>query len=118
MGANNILVKDGHPIDDIIRWAREIRIDVDSVMVEFKINSSSESRERQLDHGDLAFDIESSHKSGPSSNEGDEVVDDNGGDDENNENQDGDSSLPLSPFTGEYYFTHATQDKDHGSWPN
>lgn len=31
------------------------------------------------------------------------------------ENQDGDSGLPLSPFTGEEYFTHTTQDKDHDS---
>lgn len=30
------------------------------------------------------------------------------------ENQDGDSDLPLSPFTGEKHFMHTIQNKDHG----
>lgn len=68
--ASNILVKDGHLVDDIKQGAREAEIDVDSVMEEFRM-SSSESRNRQLHYDDQAFDVESSCKSGSSSNEGD-----------------------------------------------
>lgn len=115
--ASNIIVKDGHLVDDIKRGAREAEINVDSVMEEFRI-SSSEPRKRQLHYDDQAFDVESSHKSGSSSNEGDEAINDNdgsGGDDENDKNQDSDSGLSLNSITGEEYFTHATQNKYHGS---
>lgn len=67
--SNNIIEEDGHPVG----------IDVDSVMEEIRMTSSSEDRHRQLHLDDPASDVEYSRESNSSSHGRDEDDDgDNG----------------------------------------
>ena len=122
--------EDGNPDPRIAAHVREADVDVDRVLSE-EVHSESFSQDtRDSFHpavnSRLSFDSSAEHSSRPSfvgtstiSHDGSRGEGTNDGSDTGNDGGDITdrqiSQYPLSPFTGEDDFTHATQDEDHGS---
>ena len=122
--------EDGNPNPRIAAHVREAGVDVDRVLSE-EVNSESFSQDMRDSvqpavDSRPSFDSSAEHSSRPSfagtsttGNDGSRGEGTNDGSDTGNDGGDiADrqiSQYPLSPFTGEDDFTHATQDEDHGS---
>ena len=120
----------GNPDPRIVAYVREADVDVDRVLSE-EVHSETFSQETRDSFQHVvtsrpSFDSSVEHSSRPSfagtsstgydglrgegTNDGSDTRNDGG---DNADRQQ--SEYPLSPFTGEDDFTHATQDEDHGS---
>ena len=122
--------EDGNPDPRIAAHVREAGVDVDCVLSE-EVHSESFSQDTRDSFQPAitsrpSFDSSTKHSSRPSfastSTKGYEGSREEGTDDDSDIGNDGGdiadrqiSEYPLSPFTGEDDFTHATQDEDHGS---
>ena len=122
--------EDGNPDPQIAAHVREAGVNVERVLFE-EVHSESFSQDTRDSFQSAvpsrtSFDSSVEHNSRPSfagtstlGYDGSRGEGTNDGND--TENDGGDiadpqqSQYPLSPFTGEDYFTHATQDEDHGS---
>ena len=119
----------GNPDPRIAAHVREAGVDVDPVLSE-EVHSESFSQETRDSFQHVvtsrpSFDSNVEHSSRPSFTgtsttgyDGSRVEGTNDGSDTGNDGWDNadrqQSEYPLSPFTGEDDFTHATQDEDHG----
>ena len=122
--------EDGNPDPRIAAHVQEEGVDVDRVLSE-EVHSESFSQDARDSFKPVvtsrpSFDSSSEHSSRPSFFGTSTTIYDGSreegtNDGSNTRNYGGDiayqqiSQYSLSPFTGEDDFTHATQDKDHGS---